>query len=340
MAPTNKPTSAKLTSIQKAAVLMISIGPDASAELYRRLQQDEIEEITKEMLRMRNVESSTANTVIEEFYHMMTAQDFVAVGGLQYAEDVLNRSLGAEKAVEIIRLIERMIRVKGFNVLKNVDPNQLLAFMQKEHPQTIAFVLSQLQPQQSAQILADLTPELQAEVMMRYANMERVAPETISAVETVLESRVDFSQSSSKLGGVKAAAEILNMIGTSAERSILSKINERSPELATEMKNLMFVFEDIVQLDDRSIQKVLKEVDNKDLALALKHVSTEVKDRVLANMSERAAETIKEEIEYMGPVRLKEVEVAQQQVVDAIRRLEEQGQVVIVGGGKGEVMVE
>lgn len=319
---------------------MISIGPEASSELYKRMQQDEIEEITKEMLRMRNVDSAMSNAVIEEFYHMVSAQDFVAVGGIQYAEEVLNRSLGPEKAVEIIRRIERMIRVKGFNVLKNVDPNQLLAFMQKEHPQTIAFVLSQLQPQQSAQILADLNPDLQAEVMMRYANMERVAPETISAVEAVLESRVDFSQNSSKLGGVKAAAEILNMIGTSAERSILSKINERSPDLATEMKNLMFVFEDIVQLDDRSIQKVLKEVDNKDLALALKHVSPDVKERVLANMSERASETIKEEIEYMGPVRLKEVEVAQQQVVDAIRRLEEQGQIVVVSGGKGEVMVE
>jgi flagellar motor switch protein FliG len=175
---------------------------------------------------------------------------------------------------------------------------------------------------------------------MRYANMERVAPETISAVESVLESRVDFSQSSSKLGGVKAAAEILNMIGTSGERSILSKINERAPDLATDIKNLMFVFEDIVQLDDRSIQKVLKEVDNKDLALALKHVSPDVKDRVMSNMSERAAETIKEEIEYMGPVRLKEVEVAQQQIVDIIRRLEEQGQVVVVSGSKGEVMVE
>ncbi len=319
---------------------MISIGPEASSELYKRMQQDEIEEITKEMLRLRNVDSALANSVIEEFYHMMSAQDFVAIGGVQYAEDVLNRSLGPEKAIEIIRRIERMIRVKGFNVLKNVDANQLLAFMQKEHPQTIAFVLSQLQPQQSAQILADLAPDLQAEVMMRYANMERVAPETISAVEAVLESRVDFSQNSSKLGGVKAAAEILNMIGTSAERSILSKINERAPELATEMKNLMFVFEDIVQLDDRSIQKVLKEVDNKDLALALKHVNPDVKTRVLANMSERASETIQEEIEYMGPVRLKEVEVAQQQVVDIIRRLEEQGQIVVAGGGKGEVMVE
>ncbi len=340
MAQTSKPTIARVTNLQKAAVFMISIGPEASSELYKRMQQDEIEEITKEMLRLRNVDSALANAVIEEFYHMMSAQDFVAIGGVQYAEEVLNRSLGPEKAIEIIRRIERMIRVKGFNVLKNVDANQLLAFMQKEHPQTIAFVLSQLQPQQSAQILADLAPDLQAEVMMRYANMERVAPETISAVEAVLESRVDFSQNSSKLGGVKAAAEILNMIGTSAERSILSKINERAPELATEMKNLMFVFEDIVQLDDRSIQKVLKEVDNKDLALALKHVNPDVKARVLANMSERASETIQEEIEYMGPVRLKEVEVAQQQVVDIIRRLEEQGQVVVAGGGKGEVMVE
>lgn len=340
MAQAKQPSSTKLTNLQKAAVLMVSIGPDASAELYRRMQQDEIEEVTKEMLRLRNVDSATANLVIEEFYHMMSAQDFVALGGVQYAEEVLNKSLGPEKAVEIIRRIERMIRVKGFNVLKNVDPNQLLAFMQKEHPQTIAFVLSQLQPQQSAHILSDLAPDLQAEVMMRYANMERVAPETISAVEAVLESRVDFSQNSSKLGGVKAAAEILNLIGTSTERAILSKINERSPELASEMKNLMFVFEDIVQLDDRSIQKVLKEVDNKDLALALKHVSPDVKARVLANMSERAAETISEEIEYMGPVRLKEVEVAQQQVVDAIRRLEEQGQVVVVSGSKGEVMVE
>jgi flagellar motor switch protein FliG len=337
---TAKEKTKGLSNLQKAAVLMISIGPDASAEIYKRLQQEEIEEVTKEMLRMRNVDSSTANSVIEEFYHMMTAQDFVAVGGMNYAEEVLTKSVGPEKAVEIIRRIERMIRVKGFNVLKNVDANQLLAFMQKEHPQTIAFVLSQLQPQQSAQILADLAPELQAEVIMRYANMERVAPETISAVESVLESRVDFSQSSSKLGGVKAAAEILNMIGTSGERSILSKINERAPDLATDIKNLMFVFEDIVQLDDRSIQKVLKEVDNKDLALALKHVSPDVKDRVMSNMSERAAETIKEEIEYMGPVRLKEVEVAQQQIVDIIRRLEEQGQVVVVSGSKGEVMVE
>jgi flagellar motor switch protein FliG len=330
----------RLTSMQKAAIVLITVGADASATLYKFLDQTEVEDITREMLRLRNIDPEVVHEVVQEFYTMMSAQDYVAVGGIRYAEDILRKALGEEKSVEIIRRIERMIKVKGFNVLKNVDPNQLLAFIQKEHPQTIAFVLSQLQPQQSAQILQDLPADLQADVVHRYANMERVAPETVSSVEKVLESRIDFSQSSSKLGGVKAAAEILNMIGQSAERTILSKINERAPELATEIKNLMFVFEDIVQLDDRSIQRVLKEVDNKDLALALKHVSPEVKDRVLRNMSERASATINEEIEYMGPVRLKEVEGAQQTIVDVIRKLEEQGQVVIVGGVSGEVMVE
>jgi flagellar motor switch protein FliG len=330
----------RLSGMQKAAIVLITVGSDASAKLYQELEQDEIEDLTREMLKLRNVDSDTVHDVINEFFNMMTAQNFVSVGGVKYAEDILKKAVGEEKSVEIIRRIERMIKVKGFNVLKNVDPNQLLAFIQKEHPQTIAFVLSQLQPAQSSAILQDLPPDLQADVVHRYANMERVAPETITSVEKVLESRIDFTQSSSKLGGVKAAAEILNMIGQSSERTILSKINERSPELAVEIKNLMFVFEDIVQLDDRSIQQVLKEVDNKDLALALKHSSPEVKKRVLGNMSERAADTINEEIEYMGPVRLKEVEGAQQAIVDTIRKLEEQGQVVIVGGATGEVMVE
>lgn len=330
----------RLTGKQKAAILLISIGAEASSLIYKNLKDDEVEEITKEVVSLQNVSSETVASVVSEFYHMMKAQDFVAVGGISYAEEVLQKSLGSDKSQEVLRRIERMMRVKGFNVLKNVDPNQLLAFIQKEHPQTIAFVLTQLNPEQSSAILADLPPELQADVVLRYANMERVAPETVASVEAVLESRIDFSQSASKLGGVRAAAEILNMIGQSAERSILAKINERAPELASEIKNLMFVFEDIINLDDRSIQRVLKEVDNKDLSLALKHVSPEVKDRVLKNLSSRAAGMIQEELEYMGPVRLKEVEAAQQRIVDIIRNLEEAGQVVIVGGAKGEVMVE
>jgi flagellar motor switch protein FliG len=319
---------------------MISVGPDASSSIYKNLQESEVEDITRELVTLRNVDSEIVREVIEEFYHMMKAQDFVAVGGLNYAEEVLNKSLGPDRAVEILRRIERLMKVKGFNILKNVDPNQLLAFIQKEHPQTIAFVLTQLSPNQSSAILADLPSELQADVMLRYANMERVAPETVASVEAVLESRIDFSQSASKLGGVKSAAEILNMIGQSAERSILSKINEQAPELATAIKNLMFVFEDVVNLDDRSIQRVLKEVDNKELALALKHVSPDVKKRVTSNLSQRAAQMINEEMEYMGPVRLKDVEDAQQRIVDIIRNLEEAGQIVIVGGSKAEEMVE
>jgi flagellar motor switch protein FliG len=330
----------RITALQKAAVLLITVGPDASAAVYRNLQEDEIEEITREVVTLRNVDSETVHDVVEEFYEMMKAQEFIAVGGLSYAEEVLQLSLGPEKAVEILRRIERLMKVKGFNILKNVDANQLLAFIQKEHPQTIAFVLTQLSPHQGAAILADLPPELQADVMLRFANMERVAPETIASVEAVLESRIDFSQSASKLGGVKAAAEILNMIGQSAERTILAKVNEQTPELATAIKNLMFVFEDIVNLDDRSIQRVLKEVDNKDLALALKHVSADVKKRVMSNLSQRASQTIQEEIDYMGPVRLKDVEMAQQKIVDTIRALEEAGQVVMVGGTKAEEMVE
>jgi flagellar motor switch protein FliG len=339
MSPPSSATK-RLSAMQKAAVLLISIGPDASAAIYKSLQEDEVEEITKELVNLRNVESNVVYDVVEEFYTMMKAQDFVAVGGLQYAEDVLNRSLGPDKAVAILRRIERMMKVRGFNILKNVDAHQLLAFIQKEHPQTIAFVLTQLSPTQGAAILADLPPELQADVMFRFANMERVAPETITSVEAVLESRIDFSQTASKLGGVRAAADILNMIGQSAERSILSKINEQAPELATSIKNLMFVFEDIINLDDRSIQRVLKEVDNKELAMALKHVSPDVKKRVMSNLSQRAAQMISEEMEYMGPVRLKDVEDAQQRIVDVIRNLEEAGQVVIVGGTKAEEMVE
>ncbi|MFH1011597.1 MAG: flagellar motor switch protein FliG, partial [bacterium] len=291
-------------------------------------------------VRLRNVEPELNQEVIEEFYHMIRAQEYIAGGGITFAEEILRKSFGERKGIEFLHRIERLMKVKGFNVLKNVDPNQLLSFMQKEHPQTIAFVLAHLNPAQAASILVDLPPDLQAEVVLRFSSMERVSPETIQSVESVLESRIDFTQSTSRLGGVKAIAEILNLVGQSAERAILAKVNETTPEIATEIKNLMFVFEDVVMLDDRSIQRVLKEVDNKELALALKHISPETKQKVFANLSERAANVIKEEMEYMGPVRLKDVEEAQQRIVDIVRRLEEAGLVVVVGGSKAEAMVE
>lgn len=330
----------RITGLRKAAVLLVSLGADESAGIYQNLDENEIERITKEVVTLQNVDSDTAFGVVEEFYQMVRAQEFIAAGGISYAHEVLEKALGEDRALDVIKRIEHLLKVKGFNVLKNVDPNQLLSFIQKEHPQTIAFVLTQLNPIQASSILADLPPDLQSEVVYRFANMERVSPETIRSVETVLESRVDFSQTSSKLGGVKSIAEILNLIGQSAERSILTRINEQDPELATEIKNLMFVFEDIINLDDQSIQRVLKEVDNRELAMALKHVSDDVKKKILSNLSERAAQIIEEEIEYMGAVRLKEVEDAQQRIVDIIRKLEEDGLVVIVGGSRAEEMVE
>jgi flagellar motor switch protein FliG len=329
-----------LSGVEKAAVLMIAVGTEGSASVMQNLSEDEIESITREIVRLRNVEPESIQEIVDEFYHMMRAQEFIAAGGMAFAEDVLKKSLGEDKAIEFLRRIERLMRVKGFNVLKNVDPNQLLSFIQKEHPQTIAFVLAQLNSAQASSILIDLPPELQAEVVLRFASMERVSPETIQSVETVLESRIDFAQSTSRLGGVKAIAEILNLVGQSSERAILAKLNERAPEIATEIKNLMFVFEDIIMLDDRSVQRVLKEVDNKELALALKHVSVDTKKKIFANLSERAANVIKEEMEYMGAVRLRDVEEAQQRIVDIIRRLEETGQIVVVGGNKAEMMVE
>jgi len=242
--------------------------------------------------------------------------------------------------MELTKRIQRSLQVRGFNVLKDVDPNQLLTFIQKEHPQTIAFVLTQLNSVQAASILSDLPPNLQNEVVYRFATMERVTPDTIRSVETVLESRIDFAAGASKIGGVKTMAEILNLVGTSTEKSILGNLSEQDPELATEIKNLMFVFEDLIFLDDRSIQRVLKEIDNKELALALKHVNAEVKRKILSNLSERAAQMVEEEMNYMGPVRLREVEEAQQRIVDIIRKLEEEGLIVIVGGDKAEEMVE
>lgn len=329
-----------LSGVEKIAVLMIAIGTEASSAIFQNLQEEEIEAITREVVSLQNVGSDCVREVIEEFYHMMRAQEYIAAGGITFAEELLKKSLGDDKAVELLHRLERLMKVKGFNVLKNVDPNQLLSFIQKEHPQTVAFVLAQLNPSQASTILSDLPPELQSEVVLRFSSMERVSPETIQSVESVLESRIDFAQTTSKLGGVKAIADILNFIGQSSERAILSKINERDPELATEIKNLMFVFEDIITLDDRSIQKVLKEVDNRELALALKHVSAETKQKIFSNLSERAVNLIKEELEYMGPVRLKDVEDSQQRIVDIIRRLEEQGLVTVVGGTKAEAMVE
>ncbi|MBD3165589.1 flagellar motor switch protein FliG [bacterium] len=328
-----------LTPLRKAAVFMVSVGGKAGAEIYKHLSENDVERLTAEIARLESIPSDMLTQVNQEFYQMILAQQYIAAGGLSYATEILEEALGEGKAMEIIKRVQMALQVKGFNVLQDVDTNQLLAFLQKEHPQTIALVLTQLNPVQAANILTELPPSVQVDVMYRLSMMERVSPDTIAAVERVLESRIDFSASSSKLGGVKQAADILNLVGQRFEKNILAGIAKENPDLASEIKNLMFVFEDIINLDDRSIQKILREVDNKELALALKATSEELKAKILSNMSKRAAEMIEEELQYMGPVRLREVEEVQQRLIDIIRRLEEEGQIVIGSGTAEDAMV-
>jgi len=332
-------TTTRIANLRRAAIFMISVGSNAAAQIYKFLPEQDIEKLSSEIAKLDNVSSSELAEVNEEFHTMVLAQQYIAAGGIGYAQEILESAVGQNKAHDILRRVQMSLEVKGFNVLEDVDVTQLLAFLQKEHPQTIALVLSQLTPVQAANIIGELSPSTQVDVTHRIAKMERVSPDTLMAVEKVLESHIDFAQSASKLGGVKTAAEILNMVGQRYEKNIINGIAKVDPQLAGEIKNLMFVFEDMIKLDNRSIQKVLKEVDNKELAMALKACSESLKEKILSNMSKRAADMISEELSYMGPVRLREVESVQQHVIDIIRRLEEEGEVIISTGAEEDQMV-
>jgi flagellar motor switch protein FliG len=331
-----------LTGLQKAAILVIAIGVESASQILKQMKDKDVERLSVEIAHLRDVPSSLMETVVEEFYQMIMAQEYISQGGLEYAKALLEKALGPRKANEIVSRVESAIHVSGFKLLKDVDPNQLLNFIQHEHPQTIALILANLDPEQTASIIASLPPEVQTEVAYRIATMGKITPELLTDIESVLESQVEtvFGQDVKVAGGVKAVADILNMAGRSTEKTVLGDLEKRNPELATEIKNLMFVFEDIVLLDDRSVQRVLREVDSKELTLALKSSTDEVKDVVFRNMSERAAGLVKEELEFMGPVRLKDVEEAQLKIVEVIRQLEEEGEIVISGrGGEEEIVV-
>jgi len=325
---------------KKAAILLVAMGSQASSKIFQKLHPEEVEVLTREISRLDNVPSRVMESVTKEYYQMVKAQEYIAAGGMDYAQEVLEKAIGPDKAMDILQRIRRSLQVKGFNVLKEVDPNQLLSFIQKEHPQTIALVLTQIEPEQAASLISDLPVDLQKEVLFRFATMDSVSQEMVKEVEQILESRIDFTQGGEKLGGVRASAEILNMLGRTAEKKILESIAGEDPELATEIKNLMFVFEDIVQLDDRSIQRVLKEIDTQDLTLALKAVNDDVKSRILQNMSQRAADMIEEEMEFMGPVRLSEVEEAQRKIIEVILRLDEENEIVLSQGKASDEIVE
>ncbi|WGK68943.1 flagellar motor switch protein FliG [Candidatus Haliotispira prima] len=331
----------ELTGRQKAAIFLVTLGSEISAAIFKHLNQEEVETITFEIARLGNVRSEDRDLVLQEFQEMMMAQDFMAAGGVDYARELLEKSLGSDKAIEIINRLTSSLKSRPFDFVRRADPQHILNFIQQEHPQTIALILSYIEPAKASAVLGGLDPDMQSEVAKRIANMERSSPEVIREVERVLEKKLASisSEDVAVAGGVDSIVEILNTIDRATERSIMESLEEDDPELAEEIRKKMFVFDDIVMLDDGSIQRVLKEVDQQDLTKALKAVDDEVKDKIFRNMSKRAAAMLEEDMQFMGPVRMSDVEEVQQKIVGIIRKLEEAGEVIIARGGDDDLLV-
>jgi flagellar motor switch protein FliG len=333
--------AAEISGRQKAAILMVTLGSEVSSKIMKHLEPELLEEITFEIASLGSIPPELKRQVIEEFFQMAQAKDFISFGGVEYARETLNKAVGAAKAAEILAKLESAITETPFEFVRKADPGQVLNFIQGEHPQTIALVLAHLTPSISAMVLAALPEELQADVIYRLSNMEQTSPDIIRDVEMVLERNLAsvMRPGMTKVGGVKNVAELLNRVDRTTEQSILSKLSELDTDLANEVRSLMFVFDDIVMVTDAGIQRTLKEIDNKDLSLALKAANEDVKNKIFSNMSSRAVEMIREDMEYMGPVRLRDVESAQVRIVEVIRRLEETGEIVIVGRGDEDQLI-
>jgi flagellar motor switch protein FliG len=329
------------TGVQKAAILLIALGPEKSANIFKHLKEDEIEELTLEIANTRSVSPQTKEAILEEFYQVCLAQQYIAEGGIGYAKELLDKALGEEQAQQVITKLTASLQVRPFEFVRKTEPSQVLNFIQDEHPQTIAMILSYLSSNQAAMILGSLAPEKQADVAKRIATMDRTSPDVIKEVESVLERKLASlaNQDYTIVGGVDAIVNILNTVDRGTEKHIMESLEIEEPELADEIRKKMFVFEDILLLDDRAIQRVLRDVDNNDLEVALKGSNEEVKNVVLKNLSKRLAAMIEEDIEFMGPVRMKDVEEAQQKIVAIIRKLEDSAEIVISRGGGDEVIV-
>ncbi|WP_026475998.1 flagellar motor switch protein FliG [Alkaliphilus transvaalensis] len=336
-----KPSKTEMTGKEKAAVLLISLGPEFSAQIFKHLNDEEIEELTLEIANMRKVSPAEKEKILSEFYEVCIAQEYISEGGINYAKDVLEKALGSQKAMDIINKLTASLQVKPFDFARKADPSQLLNFIQNEHPQTIALILSYLPSAQSAQILSALPQAKQSEVAQRIAVMDRTSPEIIKEVEMVLERKLSslVSQDYTSAGGIQSIVDILNAVDRGTEKNIMDTLEIQDAELAEEIRKRMFVFEDIISLDSTSIQRFIREIDNKDLAVALKGATEEVSGVIYSNMSKRMAEMIKEDMDFMGPVRLRDVEEAQQKIVNIIRKLEEAGEIIIARGGGDEIVV-
>ena len=330
-----------LNGIQKAAILLITLGPEKSSNVFKHLKEDEIEQLTLEIANTRSVSQSLKEEVLDEFYEVCLAQQYIAEGGIGYAKDLLEKALGSDKAMEVIGKLTASLQVRPFEFIRKIDASQILNFIQDEHPQTIALILSYLSTGQASTIISQLPQEKQADVAKRIAQMDRTSPDVIKEVERVLERKLSSlaNQDYTLAGGVDSIVEILNTVDRGTEKHIMETLEIDEPELADEIRKKMFVFEDILTLDDRSIQRVLREVDNNELAVALKSANEEVQNAIFNNLSKRLATMIREDMDFMGPVRMKDVEEAQQKIVNIIRKLEDSGEIVTSRGGGDELVV-
>ncbi len=331
----------ELTGTAKSAILLIALGPEKSAKVFKYLKDEEIEQLTLEIANIRSVSPQQKEDVLNEFYQVCLAQQYIAEGGIGYAKELLETALGPEKAQMVITRLTSSLQVRPFEFVRKTDPTQLLNFIQDEHPQTIALILSYLPAAQAAMVVSALPPEKQPDVAKRIAKMDRTSPDVIQQVENILERKLSslVTQDYTIVGGVDAIVDILNTVDRGTEKHIMENLEVEEPELADEIRRKMFVFEDILSLDDKTIQRVLRDVDNNDLSVALKGTNAEVQTVIFNNLSKRLAEMIREDMEFMGPIRMKDVEEAQQKIVGIIRKLEDTGEIIISRGGGDELIV-
>lgn len=324
----------------KAAILLIFLGPELSGLIFQSLNDSEIEALTIEIAKQRKIPTEAKEAVLYEFEQLMMAREFYEQGGLDYAKQLLEKTVGPARALEILSRMGTSLQVRPFEVARTADPSQLATLIQNEHPQTIALIMAYLQPEKAAIILQSLHPDVQTEIAKRLALMDRTSPEVIREVENYLERKLAsmLGQDLAVAGGIDSLVNILNQVDRATEKTIIETMEVQEPALAEEVKKRLFVFEDVVLIDDRGIQKILKEIDTKDLAIALKGVTDEVKEKFFKNMSKRAAEMLKEEMTYMGPVRLRDVDQAQQKIVAIVKNLESKGEIIISRPGEEELI--
>ncbi len=320
----------------------MSLDVDVAARIFQEFDANDVEQIAIEIANLRGVSGEVVDRVVEEFYGMMSGQEYLLEGGMDYAMQVLEKTFGIDKAREVMERIKVLTTVRGFDILKEADSQQLANFLAKEHPQVIALILSHLTPEQTAEVLEEFDEDLRTDCLMRIATLGKVSPQLVNEIESVVDriAEATISQNLAMTGGAQLVANVLNKSSNAQAKLLLESIETKNRQLADEIKNLMFLFEDIVLIDDKGIQRLMRDISKQDLAMALKVADDKLKQKIFKNMSERAAAVIREELEFMGPVKLKDVEMAQMRIVEVVKRLEEQEEITISGrGGSEDVFV-